>query len=126
MWKPIFTRPLTWWPRRSSSRSANGTANTRRATRKSPRAANGPGRTKACKRVSDHKAWVRHGLAAVLAQQFAKAGQPALLVGPQVVMDMPAQVVGPKIVIVIRSAANDRIERIQPEIAGFAQHAAEG
>ena len=67
------------------------------------------------RRISAHELRIEHRPQSVLAEQFGKLGQPALLVRPEVVVDMPAEVVLAEIQVVFRARADDVIERIDAE-----------
>src|SRR2546422_1027383 len=74
---------------------------------------------------SRNKPRLKHRHSSVSAQQLGKSRQPALLIGPEVVVDMPAQVIAAEIVVILRARANNVIERVQAEIARLSRWAAQ-
>ncbi len=61
----------------------------------------------------------------MLAQQVNEFGQAALLVRAQMVMDVPTEVILAEVIIVIGASADNQVERVEAEIARFAELSAQ-
>src|SRR5579884_1450956 len=70
---------------------------------------------------SNHEFGLANRSHPVFAQEFDEFCQSALLVRSQMIMDMPSKIILAEIERVFRAGSDDAVQRIEPEVAGFAQ-----
>src|SRR5579859_2069317 len=68
-----------------------------------------------------HKIRLVNRAESVLAEQFDELRQPAFFIRAEVVVDEPTEVILAELEIVFRAAADDAVERIEPEVARLAE-----